>query len=252
MIHTMLKMEVSSKLRGWLGFLQGVLFCLGLRTIEQLRDETRGDVHGEFLQGTIIGYDFAEMKDLEEARNRTEERAIMTRYLTESIKSGPIREAANNVIAAGEAARKANCEHVFIDGKCECGVIVPRPDLLPDEFQTGFSRVNPRVVSPPDRRGEFLTDTGGRPITVTFSRVDPSGTRALPSAISGKKTGRMRPMDEDEWAQQQELKRLSKAPVFQRRECVPGIRTMVCTQHGEPTDLNCAACEAVRIARRKL
>jgi hypothetical protein len=44
MIDRMLDMDPAEKLNRWLGFLQGLLFCLGLRTVEQLE----GDVHEEF------------------------------------------------------------------------------------------------------------------------------------------------------------------------------------------------------------
>lgn len=49
MIDEMLKMEDPVKLNRWFGFLQGVMWMLALRTIDELRDETRGDVHTDFV-----------------------------------------------------------------------------------------------------------------------------------------------------------------------------------------------------------
>lgn len=41
MIDTMLVMEDPDKLNRWLGFVQGVLWMLDARTVDQLRTETR-------------------------------------------------------------------------------------------------------------------------------------------------------------------------------------------------------------------
>lgn len=52
MIDEMVTMHDPVKLNRWFGFLQGLLYALGLRTIDELRDETRGEVNDQLVRMT--------------------------------------------------------------------------------------------------------------------------------------------------------------------------------------------------------